>query len=324
MKHALGIDIGGTKIALGVVAENGTIQANTTLPTDSRLGFKSAVQRMGQAARMLFQSSGTPVTNLAGIGVGCTGPVNPLTGVVDNPHTLPGWDGCNLIDALSAEFNLPTWLENDADVAAYGEYHFGAGEKADRLVMLTFGTGVGGAAVLKGEIYRGAGGGHPELGHLPVTNDGPLCYCGRKGCVESFASGPAIASAASEMGFNSVDAVFAAETDNVSASKVLMDARDAIAAATWSILHSFLPDRIVFGGGLVDAHPAFFVDAARAAISRARLLDTTAVSVGPARLGNLAGLVGAARWAIDQQVVGHPRFIAHPLTARSQAMLPEL
>ncbi len=324
MKHALGIDIGGTKIALGVVAENGTIQASTTLPTDSRLGFKSAIHRMGHAARMLFQSSDTAATQLAGIGVGCSGPVNPVTGVVDNPHTLPGWDGCNLIEALSAEFNLPTWLENDADVAAYGEYHFGAGEKADRLVMLTFGTGVGGAAVLKGEIYRGAGGAHPELGHLPVTNDGPLCYCGRKGCVESLASGPAIARVASELGFASADAVFAAKGDNASASKALIQARDAVATATWSILHSFLPDRIVFGGGLVDAYPIFFVEAARATIARARLLDTTAVTVAPARLGNLAGLVGAARWAIDQQVLGYPRSEVHPPATRSQAMLPKL
>ncbi|MBP8255892.1 MAG: ROK family protein [Opitutaceae bacterium] len=301
MKHALGIDIGGTKTALGVVAENGTIQARTTLPTDSHLGFRNAIQRISIAAGKLFQSCDAAARQLSGIGVGCTGPVNPITGVVDNPHTLPGWDGCNLIEALSAEFNLRTWLENDADTAAYGEYHFGAGEGADRLVMLTFGTGVGGAAILRGEIYRGTRGGHPELGHLPVSNDGPTCYCGRNGCVESFASGPAIAKAASGLGFASAMDVIAADGNNSSASKILMDAREAIATATWSILHSFFPDRIVLGGGLVEAHPEFFVDAARTAVGRARLLDTTSITIAPARLGNLAGLIGAARWAIDQK-----------------------
>ncbi len=301
MRQALGIDIGGTKIALGVVGEHGDIRTRTVIPTDSRLGFHHAIRRMGTAAREIMLAGTISVSALAGVGIGCTGPVNPHTGAVDNPHTLPGWDGGNLIEALSAELELPVWLENDADSAAYGEYHFGAGEKAARLVMLTFGTGVGGAAVIEGKIYRGAGGGHPELGHLPVSNDGPPCYCGRNGCVESIASGPAIAKAALELGFVSVEAVFAAERDNVSASKVLWDARDAIATATWSILHSFLPDRLVLGGGLVDAYPDFFVEAARAAVGKVRLLDTSPVTIAPARLGNLAGLVGAARWAMDQQ-----------------------
>lgn len=192
MKYAIGIDIGGTKIALGAVADEGCIRAQAVIPTDSRQGLEGAIRRIGCAVREVLHAGDVTVAEVAGVGVGCTGPVNPLTGVVDNPHTLPGWEGCNLVTALSNELGLPVWLENDADTAAFGEYHFGAGERSERLVMLTFGTGVGGAAVFDGEIYRGAGGGHPELGHLPVSNDGPPCYCGRRGCVESFASGPAI------------------------------------------------------------------------------------------------------------------------------------
>jgi len=301
VNHALGIDIGGTKIALGVVAEHGALLAQAAVATDPGLGFGSAIHRMGAAARELLRTSGIPAGALAGVGMGCTGPVNPTTGVVDNPYTLPGWDGCNLVAAMSDELGLPAWLENDADAAAYGEYHFGTGEKVERLVMLTFGTGVGGAAVLHGRIYRGAGGGHPEPGHMLVSSDGPPCYCGCRGCVESYASGPAIAAAAAAIGLDSADALFAAGADHESARSVLMDTQQAVAAATWGVLHSFLPDRIVLGGGLVEAHAAFFVNAARKAVNRARLIDTSHVTVIAAKLGNHAGVIGAARWAIDQR-----------------------
>lgn len=306
MKYALGIDIGGTKIALGVVSEAGLIRARTVIPTDSHLGFADAVRRIGSAARKVAQA-GEQTAALAGVGVGCTGPVDPRTGVVNNPNTLPGWDRCNLVAALSAELGLPVWLENDADTAAYGEHRFGAGAGAGRFVMLTFGTGVGGAAVLGGEIYRGAGGGHPELGHLPVSHDGPPCYCGRRGCVESLASGPAMARAAAGHDFADAAAVFVAAAEDEQAQKVLSDARGAVEAAIWGVLHGFLPDRIVLGGGMVEAQPVFFLGAARTAVNRARLLDTSAVTVAPARLGNLAGLVGAARWAIDRAAEQPPQ-----------------
>lgn len=299
MKHALGIDIGGTKIALGIVAHDGRILAQRIIPTDATGGFDSAVQRIGDAARAALGECGISQAELAGVGVGCTGPVNPRTGVVDNPHTLPGWEGRNLIAALSAQTSLPVWLENDADAAALGEYHYGAGEGTDRMVMLTFGTGIGGAILLDGQIYRGAGGEHPELGHMAVSPDGPACYCGRHGCVESLASGPAIARAGRAHGFTDAAGVFAAAASDARAAQVLADARRAADAVVWGVLHSFLPARIVLGGGLVEAQPDFFLDTARAAVKRATLLGGATVIVVPASCGNLAGVVGAARWAID-------------------------
>lgn len=298
MKHALGIDIGGTKIGLGVVAGDGRVLARAVIPTDAARGFPSSVQRIGSACRSILGESGMPPAALSGIGIGCTGPVNPRTGVVDNPHTLPTWDGCNLVAALSAEMNLPVWLENDADAAALGEYHHGAGEGSGRMAMLTFGTGIGGSMLLEGEIYRGAGGEHPEFGHLPAMPDGPECYCGECGCAESLASGTAIASAGKALGYADTAAVFSAGRDEP-AQRVLSQARHATRSLIWSLLHTFLPDRIVLGGGLVEAQPDFFLAAARTAVERARLLVAASVSVAPARLGNLAGVVGAARHAID-------------------------
>ena len=102
------------------------------------------------------------------------------------------------------------WLENDADTAGLGEYYYGSGRGADRLVILTVGTGVGGAVILDGEIYRGFGGEHPEFGHMPISFDGPACYCGRNGCLESLISGPAIADAGRPLGHPSGASVFVA------------------------------------------------------------------------------------------------------------------
>ena len=309
-RHALGIDIGGTKIALGVVAEDGQVRARASFPTDARQGFDSAVRRIVTAARTIIDESGVNPAAIVGAGIGCAGPVNPRTGVIDNPHTLPGWEGRNIVDVLAAEFDLPVWLENDADAAALGEYHHGAGQGADRIVMLTFGTGVGGAVVLGGEIYRGAGGEHPEFGHMPATPGGPACYCGRHGCVESLASGPAIAAAGRVYGFADTKQVFDAAGSDTCAHFVIADARCAIDAAIWGLLHSFLPERIVLGGGLVEAQPAFFLEAARAAVGRARLLSGATVTVVPAQLGNGAGMIGAARWALDRAAQSQP---VHPV-----------
>ncbi len=297
--YALGIDIGGTKIAIGVVAADGRVLACRTLPTESRQGIRDATERVAMAVRQVLQDCGLDCDTMAGVGIGCAGPVNPLSGEINNPHTLPGWEGWNIVGSLKRALDLPVWLENDADTAGLGEYYYGSGRGADRLVILTVGTGVGGAVILDGEIYRGFGGEHPEFGHMPISFDGPACYCGRNGCLESLISGPAITDAGRPLGHPSGASIFAAAAAaDARAQQVLAPVRRAVEAAVWNVLHSFLPARIVLGGGLVEAHPAFFVEAAQAAVSGSRLHPRGAATIVPAQLGNTAGMVGAARWAM--------------------------
>src|SRR4029079_6704818 len=124
--------------------------------------------------------------------------------------TLTGWDRCNIVAPLSERFRVPVCLENDADAAVFGECAAGAGRGCDPVVMLTFGTGIGGGAVVSGHIYRGVRGEHPELGHIPTSADRLECYCGIGGCLESVASGTAIAQAGAEAGYADARAVFAA------------------------------------------------------------------------------------------------------------------
>ena len=193
-------------------------------------------------------------------------------------------------------------LENDADAAVLGECWVGAGRGFDPVVMLTFGTGVGGAALFGGRLHRGVGGEHPELGHLAVAPDGPVCYCGIRGCLESLASGTALGEAGRAQGWSEAREVFAAaRAGNPAATALVERARQAAATAAWTLFHTLLPERLVLGGGMVDTEFDLFAEAMRVRLAPATQFTRSAVEVVRAVLGNDAGLVGAARLALDAQ-----------------------
>ena len=292
---AIGIDIGGTKIAIAAVGSQGEVLANVRFATEPRLGFATALGRMISGIKSVISDAGVKGEMLDGIGIGCAGPVDPVRGTIHNPHTLPTWDDCNLVSPLGDLFGVPVRLENDADAAASGEAHFGAGRGSDPMVMLTFGTGIGFAAIVKGQIYRGVAGEHPEAGHIPTVADGPECYCGLRGCFEAMASGTAIDAAGKVAGFADGRAVFAAAAKgNTVAAGILNAATQATATAIWTLAHTFLPQRFVLGGGLIDDHFELFATPARDALLRAVLLPKGRVEIVRASLGNDAGVVGAA------------------------------
>lgn len=293
---AAGVDIGGTKIAVGLIDRSGAILAQTSFPTEAALGFERGVKRIIAAVDSLLGEIGHTRAALAGVGIGCAGPVHPGRGTIDNPHTLPTWDGVDIVSPLEAEFGLPAILENDADAAAVGEAYFGAGVGRRSVVMLTYGTGIGGAAVFDGRIYRGAMQTHPELGHVPCEPDGPDCYCGIQGCFESIASGTAISLAGEAAGIGDARAVFAAYQAGDGKARTIVDrALRATFTAVWSIQHTLLPERILLGGGIIDDHFELFAGAVRRAIDAAILNPRGATDVVRATLGNAAGIVGAAQ-----------------------------
>jgi glucokinase len=221
--------------------------------------------------------------------------VNPRSGTIHNPYTLPGWDGADIITPLREAFSVPVRLENDADAAAVGEHHCGAGRGANPLLMVTLGTGIGGAILVDGLIYRGVNGEHPELGHISVRpDDGPECYCGTRGCWESLASGTAIAAAGAPFGFADSRAVFASAPGDDDAAGIVNRAVEATASATWTLLHTFLPQRIILGGGIGAEHFERFAVALRQRISRATQFPKGSVEIVRAELGVDAGVVGAA------------------------------
>ena len=292
---AIGVDIGGTRISVGVVGESGRVEGQLVFPTEPERGFAEAMEKLAGAIDELLESAECRREELVGVGIGCAGPVNPVTGTIHNPFTLPGWEGASPVRVLEERFGVPAYLENDADAAVLGEAYAGSARSFREVVMLTFGTGVGGGALVGGRVYRGMNGEHPEIGHLLVDPEGPECYCGMRGCLESLASGTALAKAGQAEGFGSAAEVFerAGAGDEI-ASSLVDRAVAAVASAFWTILHTFMPEKVVFGGGLMEHQFEVFVPALR---ERARLAEEAwgqRFQLSKAALANDAGMVGAA------------------------------
>lgn len=296
--RAIGIDIGGTKMSVACVDSLGTIHSQETLPTNASSGFEESLKQLTDAMGQTLLQSRCSLKELVGIGIGCTGPVDPVRGTIHNPFTLPTWEGCNIVEALQAIFSIPVRLENDADAAALGEYQFGAGQSVDPMAMITFGTGIGFSLIVKGEIYRGVDGVHPEFGHISVIPGGPRCYCGIQGCFESIASGSAIERVGKSHGFTSSRQVFQEATQgNVKAIDILEDVKAACGTAIRTVAHAFLPERIILGGGIIDEHFELFAEPMRHQLHQSILIPKEKIHICKARLGQSAGVIGAA-WLV--------------------------
>ena len=297
---ALGVDIGGTKIAVGAIDGTGAVHARRTIATDPEAGFEAGLERLTRAIDETLAEASIDVAALAGIGLGCPGPFDEPSGRIENFYTLPGWEGNDIVSPLVARFDTPVRLINDADAALLGEALAGAAQGARVALMLTVGTGIGGAALIDGAILRGAAREHPEIGHVIVDPAGPECYCGSRGCLESLAAGPALARAGAEFGYADAEAVFAAaEAGAEPAEAIIARSGDAMETAVWSLIHTLLPEVILIGGGIGERHFALYREAAERAIARAVLAPADSIRVVKAGLGNDAGMVGAAAMMLD-------------------------
>src|SRR3984893_2802636 len=183
------IDIGGTKIAVGIVDPEGKLLCRCESATQADGPYESALDRTVAMLRAAAASTGV---NLRGIGIGSTGPVYPFTGEIGDVSFFPHWRGQDPVKDLEKIFGVSVAIENDGDAAALGEAGWGAGKNKSRLIYVTVGTGIGVGLIFDGRIYRGVAHSHPEIGHHVVDATGPLCDCGFHGCWESVAAGPAM------------------------------------------------------------------------------------------------------------------------------------
>lgn len=290
------VDIGGTKIAVGAVREDGTIVKRFECPTEPEMGFQHAMERVVGMLRNLSSSG----VELAGIGIGCPGPLNPFTGVIGDVGTLPGWQGGNLIDAIQAALGLSVAVENDADAAALGEARWGSDAGGGNFMYVTISTGIGGGMLLDGRLYRGVDGAHPEIGHQVLDNSGPQCYCGASGCWESLASGPAMVlwmnghhpgaqvTTASEI-------CDAARRGNPLALRCAEREGYYIGLGLANLITLFAPDKIALGGGVMKSS-SLFMDAARGVIRQiCTQVPSEKTQITLASLGPDVGLLGAAQ-----------------------------
>lgn len=187
----LGLDIGGTKSAAVIGDAEGNVLARVSALTPQG-PWQAGVALLIQLSRDVCHQQGCEVSEIAALGVSCGGPLDSVTGMIYSPPNLPSWDAVPLKAILEAEFGLPTKLENDANATAVAEHQWGAGRGSREMAFLTMGTGIGAGLILNGQLYRGRGDLAGEVGHATVLPDGPLCPCGKRGCLEAMASGTSI------------------------------------------------------------------------------------------------------------------------------------
>jgi glucokinase len=315
----VGMDLGGTKILASAVDRRGRIRAEAKLRTQPEGGPDAVVERMGQAARAAVEKAGLKWRNLRGVGVGAPGPLDPVRGIVHNTPNLPGWQDFPLVSRLSEILGVPVFVENDVNLGTLGEYALGAGQGVRDLVGVFVGTGVGGGLVLDGKLRSGFRHAAAEVGHMIVLADGPVCGCGKRGCLESVASRTAMVRDI-ELGIASGrETLIPALTDGGQkrltsgilarahregdplVTEVLGRAQWYLGLQTASLVNLLDPEMIVFGGGVVEALGEEFMEPIRVTARQYFIQQDGAekVQIVPARLGDNAGVLGAAVLAWD-------------------------
>jgi glucokinase len=294
------VDIGGTKIAVGMVDDDGRVLARAETPTEAH-DYSNGVAAI---VRMLGETARAAATSVSGIGIGATGPVDPISGEFGDVDFLPGWRGKNLVRDLEQNFLVRVAMENDGDAAALAEAGWGAGRNRTRLIYVTVGTGIGGGIILDGKLYRGVDGAHPEVGHHVVDPSGPECSCGFRGCWESLAAGPAMVAWMEKHappGYLHRQGITAKRICELSQKGDELS-RQAVEHEGYylglglaNLISLFTPDAIVLSGSVMKSAP-LFMDRIREVIrSGCRFVPAEKTELMLASLGDDTNLIGAAR-----------------------------
>src|SRR5438876_3977793 len=257
------VDIGGTKVAVGIVDPEGKLLSRFESATQADGPYESALDRTATMLRAAMASTGA---NLQGIGIGSTGPVYPFTGEISDVNFFPHWRGQNPAKDLEKIFGVPVAMENDADAAALGEAGWGSGRNKSRLIYVTVGTGIGAGIILEGHVYRGVDQAHPEIGHHVIDASGPECSCGFRGCWESLAAGPAMVAWMEEhappgylhrQGITAKRICELAQQGDELAAQAVEHEGYYLGLGLANLISLFTPDAIVLSGSVMKSAPLF-------------------------------------------------------------------
>jgi len=316
----VGVDLGGTKILAGVVDRAGRVLSRVSCPTEAQKGGEHVMGKIislvGEAAR----EAGLSLSEVEAIGVGTPGCIDSSRGVVVSPvHNIPGWQGMEVGRRLREATGRPSFVDNDVNVIALGEALFGAAKGSRCCVCVAIGTGIGGGIVIGGRIFRGATYFAGEIGHMTVNPEGKKCGCGAQGCVEAYASGPAIERAAEEgvrRGVKTIipqvalelgepgitpKAVFeAARRGDAFAWEVVYNAARMLAALLGGVINLLNPDKIVIAGGVAQDGDILLPILSREVRKWALPPSLEACQIVLSGLGRDAGIIGAAAMAMQE------------------------
>jgi glucokinase len=317
-KPVLAIDLGGTKIIAALVSHQGQVMAKEYYHTLAKEGPQSVINRIFSAIDHLLEGRNVALSQLHNISIAAAGAIDLERGVVTSSPNLPGWRDVPLRDMVSSKYEVKTCLINDASAGALGEYHFGVGKGVNNLIYLTVGTGIGGGIIINGRLYLGPNGSAGEIGHITIDVNGPRCSCGNIGCLETLASGTAMAREAirriSRGERSTLTEMMGDKIENITAKLVEMAAQggDSLAlevisqAATYlgvgmvNLVNIFNPEMIIVGGGVMQMADLLLEPARQVVEERAFKLSAQAVRIVPSQLGDNAAVLGAAVFTYEQ------------------------
>jgi len=321
MRYVLGIDIGGTNLVVGAVREKGgEVVGLRSEPTEARGGAEHVIERITTMARASIADveAAKPDAEVVGAGIGAPGPLNTKAGIVLLTPNL-GWTDLPLRDLVSHAIGLPVTLDNDANCALVGEWWIGAARGSRHAIVFTLGTGIGGGVIVDGKLVHGASDVAGEFGHMTIDVNGRRCGCGNDGCLEAYASGPAIARRAVEHieagDESAISGMVGGDHSRVTAQTVYeaAEAGDAIAlevvretarylgVGVANLVNLLNPEVVVICGGVTRAGDRLFAPLRREVAHRAFKPAVQATRIVPGALPGTAGVVGAAKVFIDAQ-----------------------
>jgi glucokinase len=317
-KPVIGMDLGATKILAGVVSAEGKVLGTAKRATKPQSGPEKVIERMVKTAQEAVEAAGLKTDEIAGLGTGAPGPLDPDRGVIITTPNMPGWDNVPLAKMLSEGLGLPAFIENDVNLGTLGEWALGAGKGVNDLVGIFVGTGIGGGLVLDGQLRQGWRKVCAEVGHMILLAEGPVCGCGNRGCLEALASRTAIERdiwAGIKAGRESVIPEIvgkegrerltsgalaeAWEKGDPLVQEVIGRSQFYLGLAVASLVNFVDPEMVVLGGGVVEALGEKYLEPIRWTAYQNFLnkINARNVKIVPARLGDQAGLLGAATWA---------------------------
>jgi glucokinase len=320
----VGIDLGGTKVAAAVVdVSSGRVVARQAIPTDSQAGPNTVLERMAALVLATCDAAGVPMSEIDGVGLGVPGPFNQETGqTLFLPNLAGMWRDVPVRDILRRTIPCSISLINDARAFVLAEAIYGAGSGQCSVVGLTVGTGIGGGIAIDGQLYLGLDGTAGEVGHMTIDRYGPPCGCGNRGCLETFASGPAIATLGVQAILHARTTILhtlvendvsrispeiimsAAEAGDAVACDILHRAGEAMGIGVANLVTILSPNCIVIGGSVAQLGDWLFTPVRAMVRQRCTVIPIDRVHIVPAALGGAAGVMGAAVWAA-QRTGGH-------------------
>lgn len=310
-KYSIGIDLGGTKILIGLVEkESGKVVSHIKKKTKKEKGPENIVRKMVEGVGELLEESGKSFTEINSIGIGSAGQIDRKNGIIIGAPNLDCYN-LNLKEILQDKFNIPVFVGNDVEVATIGEQKFGAGKGCADFVCVFVGTGIGSAIVKNGHIIYGATGTAGELGHIIVDLNGRPCACGAHGCLEAYASRSAIETrieGALKKGRKSCISEYLEEGKAITSSMIrksieredelvtqcLSEASEYLSGGLASVINLINPELIILGGGLIEAVDYFYKQTIKKAKSKSLPVPAEKIRFSKTILGDYSGVIGAA------------------------------